>query len=90
MGFWAWQEMIQKGMVAVSRANVTIFMYDVEGNAQAKWDLDKAWPAKISGPTLNAATNEIGIEEITLVHEGIRRVSLNPVAAAVSALTDIL
>ncbi|HEY86253.1 MAG TPA: phage tail protein [Chloroflexi bacterium] len=90
MSFWGWQEAIQKGMVLLSRANVSIFMYDIEGNAKAKWDLDKAWPSKISGPILNAGTNEIGVEEITLVHEGIRRVSLGIVGAAASALTDFL
>jgi phage tail-like protein len=90
MGFWIWHEMIQKGVVSLARANVTIQMHDLKGNAKAKWDLDKAWPKKVSGPSLNAGNNEIGVEEIILVHEGLRRVSTEGWAAAISAATDIL
>jgi phage tail-like protein len=74
MGFWGWHELVQLGLVSLARASVTITMYDLTGNTWAVWDLDKAWPSKVSGPQLNAGENEVGIEELTLVHEGLKRV----------------
>jgi phage tail-like protein len=39
----------------------------------AEWDFVNAWPSKITGPQMKADGNSIGIEEIVIVHEGIKR-----------------
>ena len=44
-------------------------------NEVARWDFLRAWPVKISGPSPKADSNEIGIEELTLAHEYIKRES---------------
>ena len=89
MGFWAWNEIVQKGFVELARSSVTITLYDLESNPWAQWDLDKAWPVKVSGPSLNAEANEVAVEEIVLVHEGLRRIDFG-LGGVMSMLTDFL
>ena len=31
------------------------------------------WPSKLTGPTFKADDNGIGVEEVTIVHEGMYR-----------------
>ena len=40
----------------------------------ARRDFVNAWPSKVSGPDIKADGNEYGIEEMTIVHEGMKRV----------------
>jgi len=49
-------------------------MFNQKGEEMARWDFVNAWPSKISGPTANANTNEVGIEELEITHEGYERV----------------
>ena len=35
------------------------------------WTVSQAWPTKCEGPALKATGNEIAIESIELVHEGL-------------------
>ena len=49
-------------------------MYDNALKEVARWDFERAWPVKITGPQPKADSNEIGIEEITITHEYITRV----------------
>ena len=48
-------------------------MNDQEGNPVAAWDFQKAWPSKLTGPAVKSDSNEIGIEELVIVHEYIVR-----------------
>jgi phage tail-like protein len=38
----------------------------------ARWTFVRALPSKVTGPSLNARTGEIAIEELRLVHEGLK------------------
>jgi phage tail-like protein len=51
-------------------------MFDQELKEVARWNFNNAWPSKVSGPSLKTDSNEIGIEELTLVHEYIARVKV--------------
>lgn len=73
MDFWTWRQMVVDGQVASARAGGSIVMYDQAGTAVAQWDFDAAWPSKISGPSVQADSSAVGIEEVVIVHEGIRR-----------------
>ncbi|MEJ0076537.1 MAG: phage tail protein [Alphaproteobacteria bacterium] len=67
--FWKWLSEIQ--MNRVIRRTVTISLLD-EGGAPARvWTLHNAWPAKISGPALDAKGNEVMIELLELANETI-------------------
>ncbi len=37
----------------------------------ATWTFERGLPQKVTGPTLNAKTGEIAVEEIQIVHEGL-------------------
>lgn len=42
----------------------------------ASWQLEKAWPTKYTAPDFNATSNEVAIESLELVCEGIDRIKL--------------
>jgi len=72
---WNWRRSIEKGDVEKNRYNGTITMTDHDLTPVAEWTFERAWPVKVSGPTPKSDSNEIGIEEIVIAHEGIYRTS---------------
>lgn len=73
MDMWKWRKMVEEGKIGEARKNGSIVMYSAMGQPIARWDLKNAWPSKLTGPTANATNNEIGIEELEIVHEGYER-----------------
>jgi phage tail-like protein len=74
MDAWNWRGEVERGDLESARKNGLIQMMDRNlRDAVAEWTFDAGWPSKLSGPSLGAESNDIGIEEITIVHEGIRR-----------------
>ncbi len=59
------------GSPNVERRDITISLLNDEGNPVMLWAVSQAWPVKCEGPGLKATGNEIAIESIELVHEGI-------------------
>lgn len=76
MDAWTWRADVENGDVESNRFGGSITMVDHDLKPVAEWTFDRAWPTKLSGPSPKAGGNEIGIEEIVLAHEGIRRVGL--------------
>jgi phage tail-like protein len=74
-GLWDWRQLIEEGKVDDARCDGSIVMYNMAGDEVARWNFFKGWPSKISGPTLNAENDDVSIEELTIVHEGLERVS---------------
>ncbi|MGZ4382542.1 MAG: phage tail protein [Gaiellaceae bacterium] len=66
--FQWWQALAQG---AVDRRNVSVVLLDEQRQEVARWNLRRAWPAKYAAPALNALGNEVVIETLELVHEGI-------------------
>ena len=75
MKIWQWRQEVIDGKMEKARANCSIIMQDRTYADVARWDFQNAWPSKVSGPTLKSDSSEFGIEELTLVHEGIFRTS---------------
>jgi len=73
MKLYAWRELVEAGKVKDARKHGSITVYSAEGTPLAKWSFVNAWPSKLSGPSLNATSNEVAVEEITIVHEGMTR-----------------
>jgi len=71
--FWEWRDKIVQGLVEDNRKNGSIVMFDQKFSEIARWNFENAWPTKITGPQPKSDSNEYGIEEITLAHEGIYR-----------------
>jgi phage tail-like protein len=57
--------------VFAPRMQVTINLFDIDGSAVLAWQLDKAMPVKYKFSDFNSRNNEVGIEELHLVHEGL-------------------
>ena len=70
---WQWREMLVKGDVKGARKAVTITMLDRTYKPVAKWHFTNAWPSKVGGPTFKSDDNSFGLEELTIVHEGMYR-----------------
>lgn len=67
--FWDWFKQIK--MNTIKRLPVTISLLDEDGNATMVWTLANAWPSKITGTDLKSEGNEVAIETIEIVHEGL-------------------
>jgi phage tail-like protein len=70
---WSWRDTVVQGKVADARAPITITMFSRSYEPVAVWHFANAWPSKVSGPNLKADSNEFGVEEVTIVHEGMYR-----------------
>jgi phage tail-like protein len=68
-----WRVLIEQGKVKEARKNGSITVYAADGTPLAKWSFKAGWPSKLTGPSLNANANEVAIEEMTIVHEGLER-----------------
>ena len=70
---WEWRQLVEEGKMKDARMNCSIIMMDRNYADAARWDFVNAWPSKVTGPSVKSDSNEIGIEEIGLVHEGMKR-----------------
>jgi phage tail-like protein len=55
----------------VQRRTVTISLLNEDRDLVMTWKIRNAWPVKIEGPGLKASGNEIAIESMEIVHEGV-------------------
>jgi phage tail-like protein len=67
--FWDWFNQIK--LNTIKRLPVTISLLDEAGQAAMVWTLINAWPTKITATDLKAEGNEVAIETIEIVHEGL-------------------
>ena len=72
--FWDWRADVELGDMDKARKNGSLVMFDSQGKEAARWDFVNAWPSKITGPQANASQSSVAIEELTIVHEGVKRV----------------
>lgn len=70
---WIWLQSVVTGDLPVARYDGTVEVLDTTGRAvTARWTFVRALPTKVAGPVLNARTGEIALEELHLLHEGLR------------------
>ncbi len=72
---WNWRQAAVEGKMSDARKNCTITMMSRDYAPVATWHFHNAWPSKVTGPNLKADSNEFGVEELTIVHEGMWRES---------------
>jgi phage tail-like protein len=61
---------VSSGLRGVQRDNATIKLLDPTGQEICHWTLAEACPVKWTGPTLDAAGNQIATEVLELAHHG--------------------
>lgn len=73
MAIWEWRQQAVEGKVKDARKNCTVTMMNRDYTPAAIWHFHNAWPIKVTGPNLQADSNDFGVEELTIVHEGMWR-----------------
>ncbi len=66
---WQWYSNILNGIP--DRRNGAIILMDEAHQDVMRWNIVAVWINKIEGPSLKASGNEVAIESMDLVHEGI-------------------
>ncbi len=72
---WDWRQQVIEGKVDDARTNCSIIAYNQSNEEIARWNFDNAWPSKVTGPDMDAGGTDYMVEEMTIVHEGMGRVS---------------
>lgn len=67
--FWEWHNRIK--MNTIKRQVVTIKLLDEKDNIVKTWSVKNALPTKISSTDLKSEGNEVAIESLEIVHEGL-------------------
>ena len=65
---WQWRDAVMSG--DVDRRNLSIVLMNDKGEDAIRWNFRNCWPTTWSGPSLDASSDEVAIEEMTLTHEG--------------------
>jgi phage tail-like protein len=66
---WRWYGNIVNGQP--DRRNVTIVLLNEARQPVLRWHAENAWVNKIEAPSFKAAGNEVAMESVELVHEGL-------------------
>ena len=67
--FWEWNKAI--AMNTITRITILIKLLDENGAVTMQWQLNNAWPTKITSTDLKSDANEVAIEVIEIAHEGV-------------------
>jgi phage tail-like protein len=75
---WDWIMAVVEGRRPVPRYDGYVDVHrpaaTLPGSARAvaRWQFERGLPLKVTGPSLNARTGEIAVEELHVAHEGLR------------------
>ena len=65
--FWDWHTQIN--MNTITRQTVLIKLLDENGDVTMQWQLNNAWPTKITGTDLKSDGNEVAVDTLEICHE---------------------
>lgn len=65
--FWNWHAQITTN--TIKRRTVIIKLLDEEGNVTMQWQLNNAWPTKITSTDLKSDGNEVAVDTLEIAHE---------------------
>jgi len=68
---WDWIKSVQDGNMQAARKNGSVVLMDYQHGETSRFSFINAWPSKVSIGSLNAGGNDILLEEVTIVHEGL-------------------
>jgi phage tail-like protein len=69
---WDWITAMVTGKLPIPRYDGLIRVFSPNKREVARWVFVRGLPSKVAGPALNAKAGEIAIEELHIVHEGLR------------------
>jgi phage tail-like protein len=68
---WDWRKKVIDGKT--DRQHGSIVLCDETGEEKVRWSFVEGWPTKWTGPSFNATSNEVAIESLEIVHEGLTK-----------------
>ena len=68
---WNWHNQASDADSDTARKSGSIMLLDYEGTPVVTYTIINAWPTKYHAPSLDAGGNEVAVEEIVIVHEGL-------------------
>lgn len=70
---WRWMQGILEGTLPVPRYDGQVKLWAADGHTVlATWSFVRGLPQKVAGPSLNAKTGDVAMEELHIAHEGLR------------------
>lgn len=69
--FYIWYQATSQGLI--QQLNGTILLLNSQQIPVMWWSFKNAYPVKWEGPQLNASSDEVAVEKIELVHQGISK-----------------
>ena len=69
LSLWQWYTSAVNG--TPDRRNVTVVLMNESRQAVLRWHAENAWVNKIEGPSFKATGNEVAMESVEIVHEGL-------------------
>ena len=69
LALWEWRKTVMDGVTERKSGSITLLNEARE--AVLRWNFKEGWPTKWEGPSMNATGNEIAIETLEIVHEGL-------------------
>jgi len=66
---WNWRKAVMDGKT--QRQAGSVVLLDEARKPALRWNFREGWPSKLEGPTLNAKNNEVAIETMEIIHEGL-------------------
>jgi phage tail-like protein len=74
---WDWFQLVIDGKIEEARTGGSLVALDSEGKSEvARWNLVDAWCSKLTFPKLDAKSNELAMEGMTIQHRGMIRVKV--------------
>jgi phage tail-like protein len=68
---WDWRQQAMDGKIV--RKNGSIVLLNDANEEKTRWNFTAGWPTKWTGPSFNATSNEVAIETLEIVHEGLKK-----------------
>jgi phage tail-like protein len=84
---WSWYYDTTQG--AIQRRNGSIVLLDARQVPVMWWNFRNALPVRWTGPELSAAGDQVGVESLELVHEGLTKPLLGQAAALARGIAGL-
>jgi phage tail-like protein len=80
---WNWYEDIVNGKI--KRKSGSVVLLDNLGLPSVWWNFYEAFPSKWTGPSLNAGSNTVAVESLTITHEKLEK----PMGAKITQIAGL-
>lgn len=70
-----WRTLVEQGKMEEARRAAAVVLLDATGHPAARWTIREAWPSQYEGPQLSAVADEVAIERLVIVNEGVGRIA---------------